>query len=392
VVLILVSSLSCPRWGAAQGQRTSPLDIRVTWAPSPFISNDRAIAAYELRVTNVSGRDLVLVGVQITRDSARGRVVQSLRGDSLLGAIVPVGARDSAASAALLRSGRQAIVFLWQLAGGREPGTLALFHRLLVVRADSLAAVPDTVGPVELTVQLRAPHVLDAPLEGGPWLARNGPGNSSDHRRTLISVNGVSRIAQRFATDWIKLGPDYRMWKGDSTVNRNWYGYGAAVRAVGAGIVVATHDGIRENIALSEERATPITLETAAGNYVIQQVGAGQFALYAHLQPGSLRVKVGQRVRTGAQLGLLGNSGNSGAPHLHVHLMQDSATPLGGEGLPFSIREYVSEGTLSSLDELFGATPWRPQSTVRRRGELPTENMIVRFPADASVRRSKPLP
>lgn len=58
----------------------------------------------------------------------------------------------------------------------------------------------------------------------------------------------------------------------------------------------------------------PITLETVGGNHVILDLGAGRYACYAHLQPGSIRVKPGDRVRTGQVLGLVGNSGNSTEP------------------------------------------------------------------------------
>ena len=68
-------------------------------------------------------------------------------------------------------------------------------------------------------------------------------------------------------------------------------------------------------------------------NYVILALGNGGLAFYAHLQPGRLRVKPGDRVRRGQVLGLLGNSGNSDAPHLHFHI--SDANSLESEGLPY---------------------------------------------------------
>jgi hypothetical protein len=50
-------------------------------------------------------------------------------------------------------------------------------------------------------------------------------------------------------------------------------------------------------------------------------------AFYAHMRPGSLKVKVGDKVVTGQVLGVLGNSGNTDAPHLHFHVM-DGPSPL----------------------------------------------------------------
>ena len=65
--------------------------------------------------------------------------------------------------------------------------------------------------------------------------------------------------------------------------------------------------------------AVPITAETGTGNQVALDLGDGQFAFYAHLQPG-VRVKLGERVRRGQVLGLVGNSGNATGPGLHFHI------------------------------------------------------------------------
>ena len=46
-----------------------------------------------------------------------------------------------------------------------------------------------------------------------------------------------------------------------------------------------------------------------------------------HLQPGSVRVQVGDHVTVGQRLGKVGNSGNSSEPHVHLHL-QDTPRPV----------------------------------------------------------------
>lgn len=46
----------------------------------------------------------------------------------------------------------------------------------------------------------------------------------------------------------------------------------------------------------------------------------GHFAVLAHLRQGTLRVGVGERVRKGDPLALVGNSGNSTMPHLHLQV------------------------------------------------------------------------
>ncbi|PYK42161.1 MAG: hypothetical protein DME46_12165, partial [Verrucomicrobia bacterium] len=69
------------------------------------------------------------------------------------------------------------------------------------------------------------------------------------------------------------------------------------------------------------------------GNYVMIDHGKGEYSFYAHLQPGSVRVHKGDRVKAGDVIGKLGSSGNSTEPHLHFHVC-DSNDPLMSAGIP----------------------------------------------------------
>jgi murein DD-endopeptidase MepM/ murein hydrolase activator NlpD len=82
-----------------------------------------------------------------------------------------------------------------------------------------------------------------------------------------------------------------------------------------------------------------------------------------HLQPGSLRVKIGQRVRRGEVIALVGNSGSSFEPHLHFEVTT-SADTLTGEGLPYLLDEY--DAVINGVAE-------------HRRRELPTRGTMVNF-------------
>ncbi len=81
-----------------------------------------------------------------------------------------------------------------------------------------------------------------------------------------------------------------------------------------------------------------------AGNSVVQRIAPGRYAVYVHLQTGSVRVKVGQRLRTGEVVGLLGNTGNSTGPHLHFGI-QDGPDILTSNSLPFEIRSFTVQAT-----------------------------------------------
>jgi murein DD-endopeptidase MepM/ murein hydrolase activator NlpD len=71
-----------------------------------------------------------------------------------------------------------------------------------------------------------------------------------------------------------------------------------------------------------------------SGNHVSLQISPGVWAVYVHLQPGSIMVKTGDEVTKGQVIGKLGNSGNSTGPHLHFQL-SDGPEITTSNSLPF---------------------------------------------------------
>ncbi len=367
--------------GSLQAQRVIavPFEVRVPKAPTAVAADGKMWLNYELYITNLFPRDLGVRSVDVLEDGT-SRALQSLTPAIIGTQIQRVGSasRDSINSP-VIAAGRRSVLFLWVPIEKGAAIPAAVRHRIVVARADSLeTAAPDTLVTAATPVNRVAP-VLGAPLSGGPWAAVNGPGNTSGHRRTMIPLEGSSRIAQRFATDWILLGPDGRAWKGDSSSNANWYSYNAPLLAVADARVSAVVDGIVENVPLSPTRAVAINLETVGGNHVILDLGGGQYAFYAHLVPGSATVKVGDQVKKGQVLGRLGNSGNSDAPHLHFHL-GDANSPLGTEGIPWVFERFEGLGRVTSLMAALGPG-WKATAAPSARSrELPLENEIVMFP------------
>ncbi|MEI8174287.1 MAG: M23 family metallopeptidase, partial [Deltaproteobacteria bacterium] len=81
---------------------------------------------------------------------------------------------------------------------------------------------------------------------------------------------------------------------------------------------------------------------TVAGNYVVIDHGNGEFSAYCHLQEGSIRVKPGDKVNKAMVIAKVGNTGNSGAPHLHFQLM-DSQNFLIANGLPMMFQNVPAQ-------------------------------------------------
>ena len=79
-------------------------------------------------------------------------------------------------------------------------------------------------------------------------------------------------------------------------------------------------------------------LGAIAGNHVVIDHGNGDYSLYAHLSPSTIRVKVGERVKQGQVIAGVGNTGNSDGPHLHFQMM-DGPDMLSSNCVPVMFRD-----------------------------------------------------
>jgi len=236
----------------------------------------------------------------------------------------------------------------------------------------------------EVALSTRPAIVIGPPVEGKGWVAVDACCTNLTHRRSGMPVNGAFVVGQRFAIDWIKLGEDRAIVHGDLRVNTDYPTYGQRAIAVADATVASVLDGLPERKAGA--LPTDTTLQNATGNHVILDLGEGLHAFYAHLQPGSIRVKVGDRVKRGEALAKLGNSGNTTGPHLHFHVM-DGPSPLASQGLPYVITGYTLVGQAAEIpdgeEEKAYAAPMNIQPLpppAARKLEYPLTYMVVDFP------------
>lgn len=373
LVVVSVAVIALGRSLPAQGMTFPPfLELRVPKPPSVGTGEAGSFLAYELHVTNMTAQPTTLKKVEVATDDGERHVLLAISDTSLARVISRPGVTMAIAEQPKLGGGLRAIVFLWVPIDGRRPLS-HIRHRITVeVGSGDSARVQELDGPA--VPVSRTAVMIGPPLRGGPWLAANGPGNTSGHRRALIPIGGSPAIAQRFAIDYVKVGDDGRTFTGDRLKNESYHAEGQDALAVADGIVVALKDGIPENVPGITSRAVPITLETVGGNHVILDIGDGRYAFYAHIKPGTLRVRQGERVRRGQVVGLVGNSGNSTEPHLHFHI-SDANSPLGSEGIPYTHDAVELVGRC----RVIGAACERTTPAVRR-GEMPMQNALVRFP------------
>jgi hypothetical protein len=342
-------------------------------------ADDRVHLVYELLLTNTITVPVAVTSVEVV-DAGRGTTVATLRAEALSAAVSLLAGGD--APAAVLPPSTVGVVwFDVPLADQTAlPSTIA--HRVTIELPAELAvpaSITDTGGRAD--VDLRPPVVLGPPLYGPHWVAA-GSCCDGPHRRSFQAIDGRLYLSQRFAIDFNLLDAQGRIAADDLSINVNHAGYGQHVFAVADATVVAAVDRFPDQI---EGDHYPITLENITGNRVILDLGAGRFAFYAHLRPGTVAVHEGERVRRGQQIGELGNSGNSHGAHLHFHLT-DGPSALAADGLPYEFDAFDLTGhapPLGELVELYEAAlplPIDPHGAGPRRNALPLGGDVITFP------------
>lgn len=115
-----------------------------------------------------------------------------------------------------------------------------------------------------------------------------------------------------------------------------------------------------------------LDLRPNAGNYVMIKADEGFLVFLAHIRNRSIIVKEEQRVVRGDVIGVVGNSGNSTAPHLHINLFDQIENPFESKVLPFVFRHYE---TLDDKGKWQGRTSSIPKAGDFVRFERPLANL-----------------
>ncbi|HSP97166.1 MAG TPA: M23 family metallopeptidase [Candidatus Dormibacteraeota bacterium] len=382
VALLALGVALSPAAAAARGEeRITPLLLAVHDPPIPFRGSDgRTHLVYELWITNFSSGEATVAQVDVLGD---GKSLATLDAAAVATRLQPAGRRDASDT---LPSGGTSLLFIHLTLPEGATAPTRLSH---AVRARVAAAPPGqrqmTISGGDVTVDRRPVVVIGPPLRGDRYIAADSCCDASRHTRAALPVDGRVRIAQRYAVDWEQVDDANRIYVGPREQVSSYAIFGTEALAAADARVAAVVDGLPEQTPGKFPEA--ITLAEADGNSVVLDLGHGRFALYAHLQPGSLRVHPGDRVTRGQVIGLVGNSGNSVAPHLHFHVM-DGASALDSNGLPYEIDAF----------EVVGHTPGTAAFDVAEEqgtalaitAVLPPQRATQALPLDQSIVRFGP--
>lgn len=381
--VVMIGTLSMVAHGE---DRFTPLTaLALTPGTTPVLGTDGKLhAVYELELANTREVPATLHRIKVVEGTEAGRVLAEFGEEDFATRLRQLHNVPAENATLKLGESRVFLVDVTLTPGKDVPPRIV--HLLNLTGAGIGPAFGEAVkqtygaAPVQLG---RKPAVLQPPLAGKGWVAFNGCcGALGVHRATGLPVNGRRHYAQRFAIDWVRLDAAGRIYSGKVGDLDNHTAYGAEVLAVAAGTVVSAQDGLPEQRPPNLPPVRTINLRNIDGNHVVVDIGEGRFAFYAHLQPGSVTVRRGQKVRSGQVLGLLGNSGNSSAPHLHFHLM-DGASVLGSEGLPFVHDRFGLAGNIPDAaipDNLAGDfRRFLRRTPARRVQQLPLDLDVIDF-------------
>jgi hypothetical protein len=381
LLLILCLILVFGSHGAAEEPELTPLLLAVQDAPVPFTGSDGMIhLVYELGMTNFSSSDITVEKVEVM---AGGITLQTLDTAAVASRLQPAGQRDSAGT---LPRSTHANLFI-DLALSRSAAIPAqLSHRVALRVA---AAPPEHQEMAETggnTMVDKQPVVLiSPPLRGEGYISADSCCDATRHTRAALPVNGRVWISQRYAVDWEQMDANGRIYVGPKEKLESYIIFGKPALAVADASVVSVIDG--------EPEQTPgkypanIPLEKADGNCVILDLGHQRYALYAHLQPGSLKVHRGEKVHRGQIIALVGDTGNSIVPHLHFQVMNGPSSFM-SNGLPYTIDDFQVTGKTpgtTAFDEAetngtpLPVTPFQPPQSIQHA--MPLDQLIVSFPA-----------
>ena len=316
--------------------------------------------AYALQVTNAWSVPATIRSVELV-DPARGNQVSGrnrvldIKNEDVTGQVrlftLP-GTMGRESYTRQIPSGQSGVMFFDVTYEDMSQVPKAIAHRI------TTTTPPTPIGTEHTTVGHSIPVgeeaiVVGPPFKGSGWVNGNGCClEVGPHRFVTNSMNGSLDPSETFAIDWVQVDSHGVAYRTDGKKPEDWFCYGAEIVAAAAGTVVEV---MRDLPNVTPGRNPDgLKIPQIAGNRVIIDMGSGHYAMYAHLAPGSIEVNVGDHVRQGQRLGLLGNTGNSSAPHLHFQVM-DRPSSLDDTSLPFVFDHMNLEGRvqldLTALDE-----------------------------------------
>jgi hypothetical protein len=379
--------------GIDRSAKVTQLAVSLLATPGPVEMTDGKVhLTYELVLTNVAPVPVRVDRIEL-RDAATSALVPGSTGRVDLTPLQVFGAAEGvsvpgAGNTSVTIAPTTTYIAWLDVAFPQRSAVPATIEHVV-----SGAVLTPNAAPVPLEMRLGrldpltdGPVVVGAPVPAGTWYMSEGCcADDTHHRRGFEPVIGELEVPQRYAIDFFKLDDQHRTWVGDPSRLESYLSYRQPILSAAAGTVVAAQDGHPNNTETPQPTNLASIGETV-GNHVIVQIAQGVYVLYAHMDPGSVAVRVGDRVTRGQQLGLIGSSGISTTPHLHFQILS-TPTYFPADSPPYAFDSFTLLGRVTARlwDDNIGVQPTgvlpfaatNPSSA--RTTELPLDRDVVQF-------------
>jgi hypothetical protein len=178
--------------------------------------------------------------------------------------------------------------------------------------------------------QARAKNIYQPPFNAGIWFVVQGG--------DTINVNHHQAVESQFFGVDLAMTKERSLSNGSGNKLSDYHSFKQSLTSPCNGTVIDLMNDAKDNaIGTSDEK-------NIFGNYVIIDAGNNEYVVLAHILQGSIIPKIWAGINAGDLIGLIGNSGSTTMPHIHMHI-QDSKILNDGSGLLFEFSN--AKGTVS---------------------------------------------
>ncbi|HXS05543.1 MAG TPA: M23 family metallopeptidase [Rhizomicrobium sp.] len=340
--LILAAALAQLAFAPATARAAEAKNVSIAVAPArPIIEmrGENKFLNFDMMVTNGGADTLRIAKIEVSAYDGAHRLAlrKAINTDAFAPSIAVIGEQ-------VLTPGKTLDVFnpFSEFEGAMPLNELS--YSFCLQRENSAAErqanahrLPDDCDAInDVTVASRVypgKTALTLPLKGKVFVWE-GHDSYAHHLRVPMSnprvkAMGIAANSNEFAMDFIYTDAEGREFHGDAGKPENWFSYGKPIYAPGDGVVREIANDIPDNwfknaaaTEIGHPALPPGKDPKDIGNYVLIDHGDGEFSLMVHMKPGSVRVKVGDQVKAGQQIGQIGFAGDSLFPHLHYSLLE----------------------------------------------------------------------
>lgn len=373
LAVFIALGLPVAAWARERGPR---VEVICPMPPAPVRIDAQQVLMYELYVTNFDVVSLILSHVEVFGREQGGTPLISRSNKSVAAAMIRVGLKSRSevpkdtenTDMRTIAPGVRTVLYVWIELPSNQILPTTRRHRMVFSAASEGLNSDERLEGYAVPVSRDPVSTLSSPVNGEEWVAGIAQPTTPIIVAALRRLTGISIRQNVLPLIGSKLGRTVILIMTPQLAMRTGGAFGEPVLAVADGEIAEVVDGIADNV---PRNLPPVTLDNIAGNHVTLQISPNRFGTYQHLQNGSLKVKLHDKVRRGTVIALLGNSRKATAVHLHLQVT-DRNSVLESQGMPFVFSSITYLGPAADYEiDKHVTVPWK--------NSIPPGDTVIEF-------------